>query len=187
MYLHPLHCSRCDRWLVDIMRLTTSCSLKSNWIVCCPFFHKSPLNCTFIYYLKFEDWASMWHWANRLKQALLGEDTVLSAAAPQVALCGCGVEDLARVPILTSLQRQQQNAKCLSHTVQGHWRIITRTVTELTRTRKLSMLFRLWIRRRSLLGLGAPPVPSCPVPSHLISGPRMEIIATEIQPVDSAY
>lgn len=89
-----------------------------------------------------EDWSYIWHWANRLTQGLLGKDAspwmVPSAATfPNLVHPGRpepsgGAEHLARVPISTSLQ--QQNAKCLSHKVQGHWWIITRTVTE-TRTR----------------------------------------------------
>lgn len=84
-FLHNLHvftsssATLFTMWLlVDIMGLLscdslTSCSLKSNmvWIVCCPFFHKSPPNCTFGYNWnldEFEDWASLWHWANRLKR-----------------------------------------------------------------------------------------------------------------------
>lgn len=168
------------------MWLTTSCSLKSNmaWIVCCPFFHKSPPNCTFGYNWnldEFEDWASLWHWANRLKRLVLSAATFtsLSLNSPQVALCGWGVEDLARVPISTS----STSEKCqmpLAHGAGTLTNYHSHCHGKLTRTiETLSTLFRLWIRRLPLLRLGVPPVPP-----HLISsGTWMEIVAPEIQPV----
>lgn len=131
--------------------LTTSCSLRSSiaWIVRCPFFHKSPPNCTFGYNVNldtFEAWASIWHWANGLRRGLLGEETstgtVLSAATfTNLSPTGGTLWLWSRGPCqsanynLFSTTTTQKNAKCLSHMVQGHWWIITRTVTEITRTK----------------------------------------------------
>lgn len=148
---------------------------------------------------------SVWQRANRLTQGLfvflffrfffssLVKNTsppmVLSAAAltsPQVALCGCGVEDLAGVPISASLHKQtNKNMPNASRTrCKDTDKIITRTVTDITATRNcqrffFSFLFFFGKFVTSLLRPGAPPVPS-----HLWNLSGSPYPAPEIQPVD---
>lgn len=136
----------------------------------CPFFHNSPPNCTFGYNLLnpgqvlrnlhpsgseqtdshevFLFFSLLFFFVFFLSS--LGKNTsppmVLSAAAltsPQVALCGCGVEDLAGVPISASLHKQtDKNMPNASRTrCKDTDKIITRTVTDITATRNCQRFF----------------------------------------------
>lgn len=133
---------------------------------------------------------SVWQRANRLTQGLfvflsfcffssLGKSTsppmVLSAAAltsPQVALCGCGVEDLARVPISASLHKQtNKNMPNASRTrCKDTDKIITRTVTDITATRNCQR-FLFFSENLSLLSSDRVLLPSRPT-----SGTRVGVL-----------
>lgn len=137
--------SQCDWWLVDIMRLYRLATSASEIITLIHVLSILPWvtskNCTFgnnFYLDEFEDRASLWHWAKRLKQGLLDKDNS-PPLPPPVDLYADTITNLvhadrpppppralrwhsaavesntfARVPILTSSEKK--NAKCLSHT-----------------------------------------------------------------------
>lgn len=154
----------------------------------CPFFHNSPPNCTFGYnslnpgqvLRNLHPSGSEHTDSHKVLLFLslffffpsLGKNTsplmVLSAAAltsPQVALCGCGVEDLAGVPISASLHKQtNKNMPNASRTrCKDTDKMITRTVTDITETRNcqrfLFFSFRKICHFSPQTGCSSRPVP----------------------------
>lgn len=169
------------------------------WIVCCPFFHNSPPNCTFGYNSnrdKFEDSAS---YLAVSKQTRTGVFSVWilhhvwvffcffffccrnyqpQPNSPQVALCGCGVKDLARVPISASLHKQTKMPNA-SRTQRGDTELslaLSRKRRQLETVDALNSSHSLSLSSDWVL-----------LPSHPTSRTRVGIFTPEIQPVDLAY
>lgn len=194
MYLHwaLLHCSRCDWWLIDCMGHRIHCHLDCVLSILPQL--ASELHFFWIQFKSGQVWGlrislavskqtrtgvfSVWILHRVLVFFSCCRNYQPQPNSPQVALCGCGVKDLARVPISASSQTNTQTkmpnasrTQCgdteLSLALSRKWRQLE-TVDALNSSHSLSSDWVL-------------------LPSHPTSRTWVGIFTPEIQPVDLAY